>query len=188
MRINGNHSGFLRDIGIIILSILVAVILMQTGVLAHLLESIQEFRFLSSFVVGLFFTSVFTTAPAIVAFGEIVQTHSLLLTAFWGALGAMCGDFIIFRFMRDKFAEHLLEVLQIQGMGKRLKLLFKRKFFHWLTLLLGGLIIASPLPDELGLSLLGFSKIKTSRFLPLSFTFNFIGIFLIGLAARALLQ
>ncbi len=187
-RQNGTSHSFRRDIGIIVLSILVAVILVQSGILLHLLQSVEGYGFLSTFIVGLFFTSVFTTAPAIAALGEIALTHSLLFTAFFGALGAMCGDFLIFRFMRDKFSEHLSQIVEMRGIGRRMKHLFKLNFFHWLTLLLGGLIIASPLPDELGLSLLGFSKLKTSRFLPMSFAFNFIGIVLIGLAARALAQ
>ena len=61
--------------------------------------------------------------------------------------------------------------------------LFKLRSFRWLTFFAGGFIIASPLPDELGIALLGFSKLKTSLFVPLSFTFNFLGICLIGIAA-----
>ncbi len=79
-----------------------------------------------------------------------------------------------------------MEIIKHQGAGKRIKLLLKLKFFRWLTFLAGGLIIASPLPDELGISLLGFSKMKTSWFIPLSFAFNFIGILLIGWVAKAL--
>ena len=70
-------------------------------------------------------------------------------------------------------------------MVKRLRALFKMKFFRWFTFFLGGIIIASPLPDELGIGLLGFSKMKVSWFVPVSFVFNFIGICLIGLVARA---
>ena len=61
----------------------------------------------------------------------------------------------------------------------------KLKFFRWLTFLVGGLIIASPLPDELGISILGFSKMKVSWFIAISLVFNFIGILLIGVVARA---
>jgi len=41
----------------------------------------------------------------------------------------------------------------------------------------GALIIISPLPDELGVSLMGISKLKWYRFLLLSFTLNTLGIF-----------
>jgi hypothetical protein len=50
----------------------------------------------------------------------------------------------------------------------------------------GAVIIASPLPDELGLALLGFSRIDRRYFFAISYTMNFIGIVLIGLAARGM--
>jgi len=46
--------------------------------------------------------------------------------------------------------------------------------------ILAGLIIASPLPDEIGIALLGMIKYKTKYFLLYSFLLNFIGIFLIS--------
>jgi len=55
-----------------------------------------------------------------------------------------------------------------------------------LTFLVGGLIIVSPFPDEIGVSLLGFSKMRTSWFISLSFVFNFTGILLVGWVAKAL--
>ncbi len=179
--------GHLRqDIGIVFLSILVALILVRTDTIPTLLSYSRELDHVGSFIAGLFFTSVFTTAPAIAAFGEIAQVYSLFWTAFFGALGAVLGDFILFRFLRDRFSDDLMEVLRHNTGGKRVRALLKLKFFRWFTFLLGGIIIASPLPDELGISLLGFSKTKTSWFIPLSFTFNFLGILLIGAVSRSL--
>ena len=176
----------LHDVLIIAASVGVAVVLVQTGFLGELLESVQGFAVLGSFVGGLFFTSVFTTAPALVTLGEIARTHALVPTAFFGALGALVGDLIIFRFIRDRFSGHLLQLVGHRHPGRRLHALLKLRFFRWLSLFVVGLIIASPLPDELGIGLFGFSKIKTSQFVPLSFAFNFIGIVLIGLVARAI--
>ena len=183
---NQKNNFLLQDIAIIVLSIIIAVILVKTNVLIKILTSTQELELLGSFIAGMFFTSVFTTAPAIVTLGEIARANSILPTAILGAMGAVVGDLIIFRFVRDRFSGHLMEIIKHQGAGKRIKLLLKLKIFRWLTFLAGGLIIASPLPDELGIGLLSFSKTKTRLFIPLSFTFNFIGILLIGLIARAL--
>lgn len=79
-----------------------------------------------------------------------------------------------------------MELLGHQGSIKRIKAVFRLRFFRWLTWLLGGLIIASPLPDELGIGLLGFSKMKLAAFIPLSLIFNSLGILVIGLVARSL--
>ena len=174
-----------HDVILIGMSIGVAVLLIETNVLSNLLALTQEFQLLGSFIAGLFFTSIFTTAPAIVTLGEIARMHALVPTALCGAAGAVIGDLIIFRFIRDRFSEHVLELVGHRDVGRKMRAFFKLRLFRLLSLFVGGLIIASPLPDELGISLFGFSNIRTSWFIPLSFVFNFAGIVVIGLVARA---
>lgn len=173
-----------QDLAIIFFSIVIALFLVKSNVLIDVLESSQKLKWFGSFLAGMFFTSILTTVPATVTLGEIAQNNSLWLTALFGGLGAVVGDLIIFRFVRDRVGEHLRELLRHKTSGLRFRALFKFKVMRWLTFLAGGLIIASPLPDELGISLLGFSKTKTVLFLPLSFACNFIGILIVGLAAR----
>jgi uncharacterized membrane protein YdjX (TVP38/TMEM64 family) len=179
-------SGIAQDIGIVALSVFVAIILIESQVLAQILDSTKNLAFVGSFVAGLFFTSIFTTAPAMVTLGQIAQTHSILLNALIGAAGAVLGDLVIFRFVKDRLSEHIVDLLRIENGKRRLRAILHRRSFRWITFLLGGLIIASPLPDELGVSLLGFSKMKASGFIILSFLGNFLGILLVGLAAHAL--
>lgn len=176
----------IHDILLIAVSIGVAVLLARSGVLGEVLRLTGEVELLGSFIAGFFFTSIFTTAPAIAALGELGRLYDLVPVAFAGALGAVIGDLLIFRFIRDEFAAHLLELVSHRRIGHRVRVFFHRKLFRWASFFVGGLIIASPLPDELGISVLGFTKMKTSWFLLLSFAFNFIGIVLIGLVARAL--
>ena len=183
---NNHLSSLARDLALVVFSILMAVILAKTGVLQDFITSTKEVRFIGSFIAGIFFTSVFTTAPAIVALGEIAHANSVISTALLGGMGALVGDLIIYKFVRDRLSEHLVELIKHQGGGKRIRMLFKLKYFRWLTFLVGGLIIASPLPDELGVSLLGFSRMRMRFFIALSFGFNFIGIVIIGIVAKTL--
>ena len=180
-------NGFLfRDLLIIALSVGVAIFLLKTNILVAILTSTKEMEFFGSFIAGLFFTSVFTAAPAVVALGSIAHANSLLPVVAFGALGAMVGDLIIFRFIRDEFSEHLLELAQHKSSLRRVRALLRMRIFRWLSLFVGGLIIASPFPDELGIGLWGFSKMRTLWFVPLSFVFNGIGILVIGLIAQSL--
>lgn len=181
-----NNDFLVRDLAIIAISIFVAVILARTDALVNILIATQERELLGSFIAGMFFTSVFTTAPAIVALGEIAYANSIFLTAIFGAMGAVFGDLIIFRFIRDKFSKHLMELAGHSRAGRKISALLHLRFIRWFTFLLAGVILASPLPDELGVSLLGFSKMKMSWFIPLSFTFNGLGILLIGSIAKSL--
>src|SRR5687767_3131930 len=105
------YGGILRDLSIIILSVLVAMLLVRTNVIDDALASTQERGHVGSFVAGMFFTSIFTTAPAIVTLGEISQRQGVIETAIWAALGSVVGDMLIFRFVKDKMAAHLGELL-----------------------------------------------------------------------------
>lgn len=181
-------NGYLliQDLLIIASSIAFAVYLAKTEILLYALSSTKELEIIGSFIAGIFFTSIFTTAPSIVALGELSQANSILPTALFGALGAVVGDLIIFRFVRDRFAEHVSEIAREYGLMKRFRKILASKIMRRSSFLIGGLIIASPFPDELGISILGLSKMKTDVFTVVSFAFNFLGILAIGLAAQTL--
>ncbi|HBH46786.1 MAG: hypothetical protein A2445_02430 [Candidatus Jacksonbacteria bacterium RIFOXYC2_FULL_44_29] len=179
-----NRHHLLLDLGIVAASVIIAVILGLTGVLKDVLFFSQGFSFLGSFVAGIFFTSIFTVAPATVVLGEAAQLNSLLAVAFWGGLGSLLGDLVIFRFIKDRLSEDFLCLLQ-QSKFEKVRLIFKCRLFKWILPLAGAIIVASPLPDEIGLMLLGLSKTKTWLFIPISFLLNFTGILIIGLIARA---
>lgn len=181
-----NHkNNLMRDLGIIILSIVIAVILVKTGALKSLLTSTQELKHIGSFVAGIFFVSVFTAAPATVVFAEIAQSNSIFWVAFFGGIGALVGDLVIFRFIKDRLSADFLYLIK-KSKSERLISIFRLKLFRWLIPFAGALIVASPLPDELGLTMMGLSKMKTSLFIPLSFLLNFLGILAIGFITKAL--
>jgi len=180
------ETHFMTDIGLIAISTLVSILLAKTQIVTSVLMTTKELELLGTFVAGMFFTSVFTTAPAIATLGELSLGQPLFITATLGAAGAVFGDLLIFRFVKDRIASDILMLLEHRGTFRRFGALFKLRFFRWFTYLLGGAIIASPLPDELGISLLGFSHMKTRYFIFLSFVFNFLGIIGIALAARAI--
>ncbi len=176
----------MRDLAIIIFSIVIAVILVRTGVINNLLTSTQELKFIGSFIAGIFFVSVFTAVPATVVFAEIAQSGSIFWTAFFGGIGALVGDLIIFRFIKDNLSDDFLYLIK-KSKSERLISIFQLRLFRWLIPFVGALIVASPLPDELGLTMMGLSKMKTSLFIPVSFVLNSLGILVIGLIAKNML-
>lgn len=176
----------LRDLGILALSLIIAILLAYSGTIPKILDSLGNVALLGGFLAGLCYTSIFTTAPAVVALGQIAQTNSLLETAFVGAIGAVLGDYFLFSFVRDSLSPHLTPFLHALHTN-HLRRFFSRGPLRIVPPLAGAAIIASPLPDEFGLVFLGFSKTKTALFVPLSFLANFIGILAIGLIARSIL-
>ena len=182
---NNYANNLVRDLALVTFSVFIAIILAKTGALQDLITSTQEMRFIGSFIAGILFVSVFTAAPATVALGEIAQSNSVITMAILGGFGALIGDLIIFRFVKDRVSEHFYYLIKISK-SERLFSIFKLNLFRWIIPLVGALIIASPLPDEIGVTMLGLSKVKNSYFILLSFVLNSAGILIIGLIAKSL--
>jgi hypothetical protein len=166
-------------------SVLLAWFLISSGALSHFLASTDAGKIFESFVIGIFFTSAFTLAPAAIFLAELSQTISPWTVALFGALGAMCGDLILFLFIRDRLAGDI-QVLFQKRVVRHFLNSFHLGFWKWLAPLLGALIIASPLPDEFGLSLLGLSRARIAILLPVALVMNFFGILAVAAIAHAL--
>ncbi len=182
---NGKNH-IIKDIFIIAISILASLIIVQAGLLGSFLESAGETKIFGSFIAGFFFTSVFTTAPAILVLGEVAQHESIFWMAFFGGFGALLGDMLLFRIFRNHLVE---DIVFIRNSEKHVfKHVLEMRLFRWrwFTAILGAAIIASPFPDELGIMIMGFSKMKTKAFIPFSYIANFAGILLIGLLANTI--
>lgn len=182
---------FIRDGVIFGFSLAVAIIMLQTRVVEKILADSQIYHYLGSFVAGVFFTSIFTSAPATVALAEIAKDNSIWSVALFGGIGSLGGDIFLFKFIRHHVTRDLKYLLSLIKLEEswlaRAHHWHELKIFKFLLAFLGALIIASPLPDELGLMIWGVSHIKTRTVAMLSFTLNFIGIALIGYFAQALL-
>lgn len=174
----------LVDLAIILASIFFALALWQSGLADELVLSLGAFSWLGVIIAGMFFTSIFTTAPAIVVLGIFAQDMPIVPVAILGGLGAMIGDYLIFRLVRDRVKEDLTYILSFRN-SKRVINIFRARLFRSLVPFLGALVIASPLPDELGVAMLGLSSVGERLFLAISFAANSVGILLVGLAMRA---
>jgi hypothetical protein len=175
----------LRDLLIVIASFLVTLALVHSGAFNFLIGTDGETYLIGSFIAGILFTSTFTIAPATIVLANIAHVTSPYSVAFWGALGSMIGDLFLFNFIKDNLSKDAEDLLK-RSRFKRLVSVFHLRFFRWLMPLIGALIIASPLPDEIGLAMLGFSKMRIAVLLPVSFVMSFIGILSIALISRSL--
>ena len=91
----------------------------------------------------------------------------------------MLSDITIFHFIRSKsLTDEIAHFFAYFG-GNKIKHLLHSKYFSWTLPVLGAIIIASPLPDEFGIGLMGISKLKTYQFILLSFILNAVGIMLV---------
>ena len=174
-----------RDLIFIGLSIVGTFFLVRFGVLESIFSVSSGFNVVSSFVAGLFWTSVFTISPASIVIAHLSHSVDPFTLAIWGAFGAMLGDLVIFTFIKDVFSEDIRGAIK----GSRFKRFLGHthfSFLRWFGPIIGALVIISPLPDEIGLSLMGISKMKVRYLIPLALILNFIGIYLLALVSQGL--
>ena len=182
MKIQHKYQELFRDIALLIASIAAAAWFARSGFAETWMLALAAYVPLASFVAGFFFTSLFTLAPASIALAALGEFNPHVWVAFWGAAGAVVGDLLLFLFVRDHISDNLEAFFSGRRFAK-LRKLFRRPFLHWLLPVSGALVIASPLPDELGLAMMGISRISMATFVPISYAMNFLGILLVQFVA-----
>jgi len=168
-----------KNITFLIFSLIFAVILVRDERFHSILLHVGNLGYLGAFIGGLFFTSTFTIATGTIILLVLAESLSPVLIAVIAGAGAVIGDLTIFQFVRSRsFVDEIKHIFEFFG-GEKIHHLIHTKYFSWTLPVVGALIIASPLPDELGISLMGISRLKTRDFVILSFILNSIGVFVI---------
>lgn len=158
------------------LSLVFAFYLSRMETFHTFLLQLGNLGYIGAFIGGALFVSTFTVATGALILLIFAEKLSPVEIGIIAALGAVLTDLTIFRILQDDLLEDLQDVYNHFG-GRRLSFLLHTKYFRWTLPVIGALIIASPLPDEIGVSLMGLSKMSTGKFMVISFVLNFIGIF-----------
>lgn len=145
--------------------------------------SLGSFGYPGAFLAGILFVCSFTVAIGIVALAALARELNPVALALVAGAGAVIGNFLIFRFIKDDILDEV-EPLFKKFEGNHLKVLLHSKYFRWSLPVVGAILIISPLPDELGISLLDIAGMSSVRFLILTFFLNSFGILLIAFAAN----
>ena len=132
-----------------------------------------------TFIAGILFAYGFTAASATAILLILAKEQNIYLAGFIGGFGALVGNLIIFNFVRYSLDDEIKKLSKekiVSYINHKTPNLIKR----YLIPVLAGFIIASPLPDEIGVSLLATSRtISMKIFSVISYTLNTAGIFVI---------
>lgn len=172
-----------KNTTLLVLGLMVFIMLVRVPAVDDAIKQVGGLGYLGAFLTGIFFVSTFTAVPAAYVLYSLAETLHPVEIALLAGLGAMLGDYLIFRLIKDSLFEELKPALT-KLQHPALRTLFKTPYFSWLLPFIGAVVIASPLPDEAGVSLLGLSKIRKWQFFAITFALNAIGIFLVVTAAR----
>jgi membrane protein YqaA with SNARE-associated domain len=157
-----------KNTGLLLVSLLLFFFFAEHPFIRNSIEFIGNFGYIGAFIAGILFVSIFTVAPATVVLFYLADTLNPLGVALTAGLGCVLGDYLIFRYLKDRVFEEIKPLFINHG-GKPLRRLFKTPYFAWIIPFLGAFIIMSPFPDEVGLGLLGLSKIQMWKLLLLLF-------------------
>ena len=160
----------------------------QTNFIKELIETFKGGGdYFLIFIAGFLFSYGFTAPFAVGFFICLAPQLNIFVAAPLAGVGAALADYFIFRFIRFYFVDEFKE-LKLSFMFQRISGLFEnqfgnrlKKYFFWV---IAGFIIASPLPDEIGVSLLsGLTNINQKIFSIVSLCLNSLGIlFILALA------
>lgn len=167
-----------KNILFAILGLIFALLLSRFEPFHEFLLNLKDFGYIGAFFAGMLFVSTFTFATGaiiLLIFAENLHPIELALIA---GLGGVVGDFLIFKYIKNDLKKEIEEIYKIIG-GNHLSKLFHTKYFSWTLPFIGAVLIASPVPDELGVSLMGISKMSVTKFLFIAFILDFIGVFLV---------
>lgn len=161
-----------------ITGVAVAVLLLRSPAFAAVPEYGVFGQVVAVFIVGLLYSSILTVAPATIGLIKLAEAGvPLPIIACVGGAGAMIGDITLFKLMKVGFIDAIIERIHAtHHEGTVAGAVVRLKAFRYGLILLGGLVIATPLPDEIGLALMGFGKAQYRVVAAIGFICNVLGI------------
>lgn len=164
-------------------SAVVAYMLSQYVPFQQFLLQLGAYGYVGAVLAGFLFSCSFTVTIGAVILAILAQKLPPWQIGLLAGVGGMTADLTIFHIIRDDIMEDLAPVYKKLG-GSHLTKILHTKYFRWTLPVIGALIIMSPLPDELGVSLMDIAGMRASRFLLLSYVLNTSGMFMVAWAAN----
>lgn len=138
--------------------------------------------YLGIFIAGGLYAYGFTAAPATAVLLALAKEHDIFTAALIGGIGALISDLIIFYFIRSTFSDEISRLSRndfIRGLNREGKELFG-SFKKYITAAFAGFFIASPLPSEIGVTMMASLKqMSVIKFTVIAYCLHTIGIFII---------
>lgn len=124
---------------------------------------------------GVLYTSFLTSPVAVAMLVVLAEVNNPIVTALLAGLGAILGDLVIIKLFRDHSSDFKFFSRRVE----QVNIFLKKIHLDFIIPLAGAIIVASPLPDELGLIMLGVSNLKYRQIAILTYILNTAGILLI---------
>lgn len=145
-------------------------------------DEILSLGYFGIFLAGGFYAYGFTAAPATAVLLSLSKFQNLFLAGLIGGFGALMGDLIIFFFIRYQLNDEIKSLSKTKiakFIDKEEKIIFGH-FKKYALAAFSGFIIASPLPTEIGVTLMSSIRgLSVKKFAIIAYILHTIGILII---------
>lgn len=166
-------------ISIFVFLIVVSYFVFSNEVVERFVFSLGSLKYFGILIAGMMFSFGFTS-PFAAGFFIVLHPENIFITGIIGGFGALISDMAIFSFARFSFKDEFEKIRksrQIKKINEISEKTFGKKIKSYLIYTLAGLFIASPLPDEAGVTILsGIKEINALKLGVISFILNTLGI------------
>ena len=178
----------LRDFSIIGLSVIVAIYIQISDTSSTLVGFFSSLYFVpAAILMGFLFSLTFTAAISTSVFILLSETtHNPYIIALLGGLGSVLANSIIYKFFKQEIIADI-EFLEPKYAKKIAHKIMHSRVFVGLVPFIAAMLLASPLPDEVGILMLSGNNFKYTKFFLLSFFLHTLGILLIVLFGKSIL-
>jgi len=195
----GKYQWKYRNLILLALSFVFAYYMLRNPQIISFVEGLGNFGYPAAFLLGMLFTYAFTAVPATVAIFSLGEILNPILIALIGAVGSVIGNYIIFKLVRDRLLKEInMLSKEVKNLTKPVSSLFfweemririwraisRSNVWQMFVPVFAGFILASPLPDEVGVAIFGAVKFNLEKFLIVSYLLHFVGILAIAYSAR----
>lgn len=168
------------------ITVVIAILLFQGREIPFVQDALMAMGILGIFFAGMLFTYGFTSAPAAALLLALAPNFNPFVGAIIGGAGALLSDSLIFLFIRSSFRDEI-DKLEKEHIIQHIEHHIPSRIKRLLLPILAGFILASPLPNEIGVSMLAAYRALSKRlFALISYTTNTVGIFVILLIGQAI--
>jgi len=166
----------------------ITVVLFKFGILETWVKELESLGYLGIVILGVFFVSTFTAAPAITMLVLMAKDMNIFAVAVFAGLGGAMGDYLIHNFIEKGLGHEVGAIFQKMSgdSWKKFYHIVHTRHFARISLVIGALILTSPIPDEIGLGFISIYHLSAQKLFALTFGLHSIYILVLLFVAEIL--
>ena len=158
-----------------VIGLVLTVFLSQSHAFTGFILSLLPYKSVVAAAAGVLFVTSFTAPIGGLILSQLIPHFQFYQLVLISGITAVIADLAILHFLNEELLEEIEDIFN-EFHGKKLSSIFHSRLFRWTLPLLVIFIIATPLPDDLAVGLLGISRVSPHRFAASSYIINTLGI------------